>query len=319
MPTDLLRRALFSLLFGLAACVCAVPFACGQTADHWEKQKAERFKPISATEKQRIRAAVPNQLAAAPKAPRRVLVFYRCGGFVHTSIPHANECLAQMAEKTKAFTVDFADHYDVFTPENLSKYDAIVLNNTSKMQFPSPAQRDAFLDFVANGNGLVGIHAASDNFNRHPECLSLVGGTFAGHPWGAGGKWAFKLNDPNHVLNATFAGTGFWHTDEIYQYKPESYVGPNVLRVLVSLDMSKEAVSSRIDDGPREVPVSWIRTAGDGRVFYTNFGHREDTYANPMIVKHMLDGIQYALGDLEADATPTDEVTSEQVAAPPLR
>jgi hypothetical protein len=82
--------------------------------------------------------------------------------------------------------------------------------------------------------------------------------------------------------------------------------------------MSKEAVSSRIDDGPREVPVSWLRTTGKGRVFYTNFGHREDTYANPMIVKHLLDGIQYALGDLPADATPSSnaEVTDPALAPP---
>lgn len=317
MPTETSRSRIFTLLSLLTLCCCSLfgqATALAQPGDDWEAQKAERFKPLSDTQKQEIAAAVPAKLAAEPKPGRRVLVFYRCGGFIHTSIPHANECIAQMAAKTKAFEADFADTYDVFSAENLAKYDAVVLNNTTKMQFPTPAQRDAFLDFVAGGKGLVGIHAASDNFNRHPECLSLVGGTFAGHPWGSGGKWAFKLNDPGHVLNAAFAGSGFWHTDEIYQYKPDSYVGPGVLRVLVSLDMSKEAVSSRIDDGPREVPVSWIRRAGEGRVFYTNFGHREDTYANPMIVKHMIDGIQFALGDLPADAAPSDQVTD---AAPP--
>ena len=77
------------------------------------------------------------------------------------------------------------------------------------------------------------------------------------------------------------------------------------MRLLVSLDMSKEEVSGRIDDGPREVPVSWIRKAGQGRVFYTNFGHREDTFWNPTVLRHMCDGIQYALGDLDADDLPT--------------
>ena len=81
--------------------------------------------------------------------------------------------------------------------------------------------------------------------------------------------------------------------------------------------MSKDAVSGRIDDGPREVPVSWIRKAGDGRVFYTNFGHREDTYRNPVILRHMLDGIQYALGDLEADAEPTAKSTPKEPALAP--
>lgn len=275
--------------------------------DPWILKKADRFKPLTPKQKQLIQAAVPDQLTVSPNKPRRILAFFRCEGFIHGSIPHGNECLRAIAKKTNAFEVDFADTYDVFEKQNLAKYDAILLNNSTKMHFPAPEQQAAFMDFVSGGKGLIGIHAASDNFGRHPECLSLVGGIFAGHPWNAGGTWAFKLDDPKHVLNQAFGGKGFWHQDEIYQYKDASYVGTEVLRVLVSLDMSKDAVSGRIDDGPREVPVSWIRTAGDGRVFYTNFGHREETYQHAAIVRHIVDGIQYALGDLEAEATPTNE------------
>jgi type 1 glutamine amidotransferase len=83
--------------------------------------------------------------------------------------------------------------------------------------------------------------------------------------------------------------------------------------------MKQAEVSKLIKDGPREVPVSWLRKAGDGRVFYTNFGHREDTFAKPAILKHMLDGIQYALGDLEADATPTAEAGTKQPALSPAK
>lgn len=309
-----LASAVFAVL-----CLSAVG-GLAADAETWEQKKAKRLQPLSDRQKLQVAAAVPDQLAVTPKSDRRILAFYRCDGFIHTSIPHANESVRAMSEKASAFEVDFADTYDVFTRENLARYDAILLNNTTHMQFPTPEARDAFMDFIAGGKGLIGIHAASDNFNRHPECLAIVGGKFAGHPWGAGGKWAFKLDDPGHVLNAAFDGSGFWHTDEIYQYRPESFVGTGVLRVLVSLDMSQEAVSSRIDDGPREVPVSWIRQAGEGRVFYTNFGHREDSFTNPVIVKHLIDGIQYALGDLEADATPTDQVRDlEPALAPDLR
>ena len=320
MPT-FSRRLAAPILFVFVALIAVdSPIALSQQADPWEEKKAKRFKPLMETEKRQIADAVPDKLAAKPNADRRILVFYRCEGFIHTSIPHGNESVRAMSDKTDAFEADFADTYDVFSKENLAKYDAILLNNTTHMAFPEPSQRDAFMDFVAGGKGLIGFHAASDNFNRHPECLKMVGGIFAGHPWGAGGKWAFKLDDPGHTLNAAFGGSGFWHTDEIYQYKPDSYVGTGVLRILVSLDMSKEAVSSRINDGPREVPVSWVRTIGKGRLFYTNFGHREDTFANPVIVKHMLDGIQYALGDLDADATPTDQTKGTQVAlAPPAK
>lgn len=286
-------------------------------AKTWQQKKAERFKPISQEHRDAIINAVPDKPSERPKQPRRVLVFYRCEGFIHTSIPHGNLAVQEIARKTGAFRADLADSYDVFTPENLANYDCILLNNASGLHFPSPSQQNAFLDFVSGGKGLVGLHAASDSFGRHPEARAIVGGQFGGHPWNAGGTWAFKLDDPDHVLNQAFSGRGFWHRDEIYQYKPDSYQGPEVLRVLVSLDMTKSAVSSRIDDGPREVPVSWIRKAGQGRVFYTNFGHREETFWNPIILRHMLDGIQYAMGDLRADAEPTAASSPKEPALAP--
>jgi hypothetical protein len=62
------------------------------------------------------------------------------------------------------------------------------------------------------------------------------------------------------------------------------------------------------DSGPRkdrDYAVSWIHTVGRGRVFYCSLGHRNETYFNPTIMQHYLAGLQYALGDLEADATPS--------------
>ncbi len=288
--------------------------------DKWATEKEKRFgKPISEADRSAITDAAPESATAKPKQNRRALMFYRCGGFIHNSIPFANAALEEVGKKTGAFEVDLADEYSVFNEENLKQYDCIILNNTTNMQFPEASQLSAFMDFIASGKGLAGIHAASDNFGRHPEARAIVGGEFGGHPWGAGGTWAFKLNDPGHVLNKAFGGKGFWHKDEIYQYKPETYVGTDVLRVLVSLDMSKAKVADRIKDGPREVPVSWVRTAGDGRVFYTNFGHNADTFKNPAMLQHILDGVQYAMGDLEVNDVPTSKVADVDPALAPAQ
>lgn len=306
-----------NLLVMLAALAVFQNAIAQESSDPWTKKKAENFKPLSDSQKTAIESASPQAATATPIKARRVLVFYRCEGFIHKSIPFANTAIEMMGKKTGAFTVELADTYDVFNSDNLKKYDCILLNNTTGMQFTKPEQQNAFLDFIMSGKGLAGIHAASDNFGRHPECRAIVGGEFGGHPWNAGGTWAFKLDDPEHVLNKAFDGKGFWHKDEIYQYKPETYEGTKALRVLVSLDMKQKAVSELIQDGPREVPVSWLRKAGEGRVFYTNFGHNEDTFSKPAIVKHILDGIQYALGDLQADATPTASAAEKRPALSP--
>ena len=43
---------------------------------------------------------------------------------------------------------------------------------------------------------------------------------------------------------------------------------------------------------------------GKGRIFYCSLGHNREVYWNPAVVRHYLAGIQYALGDLQVDATP---------------
>jgi type 1 glutamine amidotransferase len=321
LPVELCQTMALLLVMALGA---APPVAAQQS--NWEEKKAQRFRPITPAEEMAMLDAVPDEAAAKPARPRRLLVFYRCEGFIHTSIPHGNLATEMMGRKTAAFQVDLADTYDVFTKENLARYDAIVLNNTTHMRFPKPAQEQALLEFVREGKGLVGYHAASDNFYAHPAAAAMIGGQFNGHPWGAGGTWAFRLDDPEHRLNAAFGGNGFWHQDEIYQYRPDSYQGPEVLRILVSLDMSKEAVTKQLKPdgggyppGKRQVPVSWLRDYGKGRVFITNLGHREETFRNPTVLQHMLDGIQFALGDLPAETTPTAQIEPRDAAPAPPR
>ena len=243
----------------------------------WKEKAAARFgdTPV-AEEKAQIEAAVPSPTAKANRK-RKVLVFYRCEGFIHTSIPYGNHAMEAIADKTGAFEVDFADEYDVFFDKNLEQYDAIIFNNTTHLT-PNEDQQKAIMGFVESGKGIVGFHAAADNFGKWPEGIAMIGGIFNGHPWTAGGTWAFKLEDPDHVLNEAFKKKGLWHKDEIYWYKPENFEGREKLRVLMSLDMSKaknleplanEKNKEKVKGDPKDVdvPVSWLREIGKGRLF----------------------------------------------------
>lgn len=325
-----LLRALPIALLGALAIVVTLNAQDKKKPETWEEKAAARLKPVAGQLKDNIDAAIPGKATATPKKARRILSFWRCGGFIHTSIPAGNYALEQMAAKTGAYQIDASDDYAVFTKENLAKYDVIVFNNTTNLKFPEESMREAILEFMGAGKGVVGIHAASDNFNNWEAGAEMIGGQFNGHPWNQGGRWAFQLDDPSHPVNKAFNGEGFWHTDEIYQYKPSTFAGAKKLRLLVSLDMSKEENTKILGEkknkeksmkdygteGARPVPVSWVREYGGGRVFYTNLGHREDTFANNAVLQHILDGVQYAAGDLEADATPTGDNPGAPAPAP---
>ncbi len=285
-----------------AALFAALTFACAATA------RAD----VSAGELKKIEAALPATAPAKPAKPRKILIFDRTEGFKHDSIPVGDKAFELMGEKTGAYTVTISHDMGVFTPENLAQYDAVLFNNTTQLRFNDPKQREALLAFVKGGKGFIGIHAASDNFPTWPEAVVMIGGQFDGHPWGAGGVWAMKIDDPEHVLNRSFGGKGFLLKDEIYQIK-----GPysrDTHRVLLSLDMSqaRNHLGGRHDG---DNAIAWIKRYGDGRVFYCSLGHNKEIYWNPAVLQHYLAGIQWALGDLKVDETPSAKLAKQPTPA----
>ena len=275
----------------------------------------EKLRDLKAEEVQKIRNAVPDKPTVRPAKPRKILVFWRCEGFYHKNIPVVNEALKIMGQKTGAFEVTVCtDDYSVFTPEKLAQFDAVCLNNTTHLKFnpkETPERCKALMDFVKGGKGLIGVHAATDNFYDWPEGMEMMGGKFTGHPWTAGGTWAFKIDDPDHPLMAAFEGKGFKISDEIYRTDPPLY-SRSKQRVLMSLDLSDPATKSAkgVKPSDEDTGITWIKTWGKGRLFYCSLGHNDHIFWTPMIMQHYLDGIQFALGDYKVDTTPQPNVSS---------
>ena len=154
------------------------------------------------------------------------------------------------------------------------------------------------------GKGLIGIHAATDCFYKWSDFGELMGGYFDGHPWNE--QVTIKLDDPGHPVNAAFGGQPFQVTDEIYQIR-DPYSRER-LRVLLSLDTTQTDMNKQgIKRTDGDFAVSWVRRHGRGRVFYCSLGHREEIFWNPQVLRHYLDGIQYACGDLFVHDNPTSE------------
>lgn len=189
-----------------------------------------------------------------------------------------------------------------FASDTLASFDGVMFVNTTG-DLPVP-DLTALLDWVKSGKSFVGMHAATDTFKSSDAYCDFIGGHFAGHPWNAGGEHGFVVHEPNHRLTAMFPPRFRWK-DEIYQY--DLRLKPENLRVLVSLDMPASTPKE-----PWHVPVSWVRDHGQGRVFYTNFGHNDATWEDPMFQKHMLEGIAWSLGRFDAPAVANPDVQAAE-------
>jgi type 1 glutamine amidotransferase/HEAT repeat protein len=250
----------------------------------------------------KIRSAAPDK-AVTPAKARKVLVFSLTQGFKHSSMPYCSAAIDIIGKKTGAYTVFDTTDKSVFTAKSLKKYDVIVFNNTVRLTFDD-AQKKAIMDFVKGGKGIVGIHGATDNFYGWDEAIEMMGGTFDGHPWTAGGTWKVRIEDADHAVMKSFDGKDFQINDEIYRTKTVNLRGN--ARVLMGLDMSDEVNLSAggIRKGENDVAISWVRDFGKGRVFYSSLGHNHHLFWNRAVLSHYLAGIQFAAGDLKADTTP---------------
>jgi len=274
----------------------------------------EKLRDLTAEEVQKIENAAPKKATVESAKPRKLLVFWLCEGFFHQSIPLVNKAVEYMGKSTGAYETVVTNDMAIFKPENLKQFDAVCFNNTTGLKFnpeKTPELCKSLMDFVRGGKGIVGIHAATDNFNEWPEAQEMMGGRFTGHPWGGGGTWAIKIDEPDHPLMAAFKGKNFKINDEIYRTEPPLYSRGKQL-VLMSLDMSDETTRNVKDFKPTDADTgtAWVKTWGEGRIFYCSLGHNDHLLWNPAVLQHYLDGIQFAFGDYKVDTKPKGTVTS---------
>ena len=71
------------------------------------------------------------------------------------------------------------------------------------------------------------------------------------------------------------------------------------------LQFTPEEVKKENREYDHDYGISWIHEYGKGRVFNCAMGHTPTLFATPSLAQMMLGGIQFVLGDLEADATPS--------------
>jgi type 1 glutamine amidotransferase len=262
---------------------------------------------IPSDEKAKIDAAVPRQALVKPKQARKLLVIDVCpaGGFYHNTVAHGNYMLQLIAKYTGAYEPIFDNNLENLRYPHIKQYDAVFLNSVVGPVFSDPAVLDGLIRYVNEGGGVAGLHGTTFASQDVREFGELMGAQEGPHQYN-GEPGTLKIDDPVSPLTKHFGGKGFSMMDEFYHFPMTGPYTREKLHVLLSVDADKSDLQKwlylRTD---RDFGMVWIKREGKGRVFNSVLGHRPDFYVMPDLVKMMLGGIQFVLGDLEADTTPS--------------
>ncbi len=278
-----------------------------------------------------ISLAVPASAAEATPARKRVLVFTKSSGFEHDAIKlvmkdgrpgYAFPVLEELGRRLNLELV-FSKDGSLFNPEYLAQFDAYLFYTTGDLTTPksetrgdglppmTPAGKAALLAAIAGGKGFVGLHCASDTFHtgssadQGPErwhddgehaddFIKMVGGEFIKH----GKQQVAKLT----VTDAKFPGMS--RVPNGHALHEEWYSLKNFAPDMHVLIVQETAGMEGPEYARPAYPCTWIRRHGQGRVYYSSLGHREDVWTNSIFQAMLEGGLNWAVGRVEADTTP---------------
>lgn len=283
-------------------------------------------------------------LPASAAKPKKVLFFSKSSGFEHSSIKHENgqlspaeKVLTELGQKNNIeFT--FTKDGSVFTPENIAKYDAFFFYTTGDLTETgtdgnppmSKEGKAAFLEAIHKGKGFIGTHSASDTFHSpgnkdlgparyHGDgtnvdpYIQMLGGEFIVHGGQQSGQLMLCVDHKFPGMKdvpADFGPLEEWYS--LKNFAPDLHV----LLVQDTTHMEKTGGNSCYNRPP--YPATWAHRYGKGRVFYTNMGHREDVWTNPVFQQVLMGGINWAVGNVKADIKPNlTQVTPQASVLPP--
>ena len=218
-------------------------------------------------------------------AKQKVLIFSKTAGFHHASIAVGIPAIIKLGQENN-FDVDTTTDASKFTLKNLKQYAAVIWLSTTG-DVLNDAQQAEFQKYIEAGGGYVGVHSATDTEYNWPWYGNLVGAYFKNHP-------SVQQIATLHIVDPNFIATKYlpaeWkRLDEWYNFK---WIEDG-LHVLITIDEKTYNGGANGDNHP----MSWYHSYDGGRAFYTALGHTDESYADPLYLKHLLGGIEYAMGN----------------------
>jgi putative membrane-bound dehydrogenase-like protein len=197
----------------------------------------------------------------------------------------------------RGIELTYTDNVDDLTRLDRNQYPALVLY--ANIDSITPQQASGLLNYVLRGGGFVPLHCASFCFRNNDDVVALIGAQFKRH-----GTGIFRTitADPNHPIMKGLRDIESW--DETYVHSKHN-------------EKDRQVLQFRVDESGRE-PWTWVRTHGEGRVFYTAWGHDERTWSNAGFIELVERGIRWtckqelkpAASFNTPDAVPVPKMTS---------
>jgi len=138
----------------------------------------------------------------------------------------------------------------------------------------TPANEQAFSEYVRRGHGLAVVHAGLSRYESLPAMHALLGGAFLKHP------------DPCAVTVEPRSGHPVTHGITPFTVHDEHYF------VSVTDPQAEIFLWSRSAHGAQ--PAGWTRTDGDGRVCVLTPGHNVEAWLHPGYQKLLLNALRWA-------------------------
>lgn len=232
-----------------------------------------------------------DQTVALPveDAPIEALVFTQTQGFRHPSIKEAVEFFTTL-DPAEKINVTHTEDSGVFTDAGLAPFDVVVFANTTGDVLDA-SQQGAVQRFIGAGGGYAGVHSAADTEHGWPWYGQLVGAYFISHPI-LPVEVKVTTEDNTHPSTQHLPAT-FQFIDEIYNFDRNPR---HDHAILLTVDEAG-FIYPNIPDTPSmgdDHPIAWYKEFAGGRSFYTNLGHRPETWSDPAFQQHLLAGVRWA-------------------------
>lgn len=265
------------------------------------------MRPLSLAAAAVLLFSLTGPLSSQQPKVKHLLCIGEVKGFEHDSVSHAFATIERLGYLSGAWDTYIRTDCELITKKNLGRnaknlnyFDAVLFYTTGELDMDDQQKKD-LLSFVHDdGKGFVGVHSAIDTFYNWPEYGEMVGGYFDQHPWMTFDAPVI-IEDPNFPGMQLFPRQ-FVLNDEMYQVKNYSR---EKLRVLARLDPSKlDLKNPRVHRTDGDFALAWAKDYGKGRVFYSTFGHRYETWDRHDIQVMYSQAIEWAMGLIPGDATP---------------